>query len=211
MSSRRLVQGIFAGLLFMSSAGCHDMAVLWANMQGGDTIEAEYTFAKGPLLILIDDRNGRVSESKAIKELHETIATNFLQNNVNSRIVPFRDWQRLHQSEEKYDKMSVREIGEKLGADQVLWIGVDKFTLQSEPGAPLYKGLFTVRIKVLSTERKADVRQWPREEQGRLMSAETPPVSVDGDKSGADVATELGIKLGQKIAGLFYKHKEFAD
>ncbi len=209
--TRRMIQGLASIVLLAPCVGCHDMAVLWANMQGGETIEAEFKFEKSPLLILIDDRNGLVSESRAIRELHTTISQNFLQNDVNSRVIPFREWQRFMQSEERYDKMSAREIGEKLGADQVLWLAVDKFTLQGEPGAPLYKGLFSVRVRAISTDRKADVRLWPREEQGRLMSAETPPVSTDGDKTGADVAAELGIKLGQKVAGLFYKHQEFAE
>lgn len=191
--------------------GCHDMAVLWANMQGGDTIEAEFTLGKEPLLILVDDRRGLVTEPRAIRELHETIADNFIRFEVNNRVVPYREVQRFQQNEPKFDKMTTREIGEKLGADQVLYIGVDKFNLYSEPGAPIFKGLFTLRVKVLSTDRKADVRLWPRDKNGKLVETNTPPTPTDGDKTASDVASVLGIKAGQRVAGLFYKHKEFDD
>lgn len=202
------------GLLSVALApcfGCHDMAVLWANMQGGDTIEAEFTIGKGPLLILVDDRRGLVTEPRAIRELHETIADNFIRFEVNNRVVPYREVQRFQQNEPKFDKMTTREIGEKLGADQVLYIGVDKFNLYSEPGAPIFKGLFTLRVKVLSTDRKADVRLWPRDKNGKLVEANTPPTPTDGDKTASDIASVLGIKAGQRVAGLFYKHKEFDD
>ncbi|HWL94771.1 MAG TPA: hypothetical protein VNT79_14720 [Phycisphaerae bacterium] len=195
----------------MPSLGCHHMAILLANMQGGEEIEAEYEMAKGPLLIFIDDRRSQVTETKAIREMHDTIADNFLQFKVNTRVIPYREFQRLQQDEQKFEKMSAREVGEKLGADQVLYLGVQKFTLYSEPGAPLFKGIFSVRVKVLSTERKADVRLWPREKDGKLVTAETPPTPTDGDKTAPDVATEIGIKLGQRVAGLFYKHKEFDE
>lgn len=200
-----------AGLFMMvaTTSGCHDMAVLWANMQGGDTVDAEYTLAKGPLLVLVDDRRGLVSEPRAIRELHETIADNFIRFDVNSRVIPYREVQRFQQNEPKYDKMSVREIGEKLGADQVIYVDVEKFTLFSEPGAPLFKGQFAVRVKVLTTERKAEVRLWPQQGKGKLVTAETPPTPTDGDKSASDIAAELGIKGGQQVAGLFYEHKEF--
>lgn len=193
------------------STGCHDLAVLIANMQGGDTIEAEFKLDKGPLLIFIDDRRGLITESRAIRELHDTIADNFIRYDVNNRVIPFRELQRLQQNEPKFDKLSIREIGEKLGADQVLYLGVEKFTLYSEPGAPLFKGLFAVRVKVLTTERKAETRVWPREKTGKLIQSETRPTPTDGDKAPSDIATELGVKLAQRVAGLFYKHKEFAD
>jgi hypothetical protein len=105
--------------------------------------------------------------------------------------------------------MSARQIGEKLGAEQVLYIGVDRFTLNSEPGAPIFKGEFVARVKVLSTAREKDVRLWPDGESGRRVSATTDPTPADGDKTGADVATELGIKLGQEVAKFFYGRREF--
>ena len=210
MTRRRLF--ILASiLLFLPCTGCHQMAVLLANMQGGDVIKPEFKLDKGPLLILPDDPRGLVNETKAIRELHETIADNFLRNKVNNRVIPFRELQRLQREDSKYDRYSAREIGEKLGADQVLYLKVDNFSLYSEAGAPLFKGVFAVRVKVLTTEPKGDVRLWPREESGRLMSVDTRATPTDGDKSAADVATELGVKLGQRVAGLFYEHKEFAD
>jgi hypothetical protein len=195
---------LIAGL----SSGCIQIASAWTNITGGDWIEPEFQLTKEPLLVLVDDRGGHVTEPKAIREVHQTVSEIFLEFNVNKRIIPFQEWQNLN-ADRNYHKMSARQIGEKLGAEQVLYIGVDRFTLNSEPGAPIFKGEFVARVKVLSTAREKDVRLWPDGESGRRVSATTDPTPADGDKTGADVATELGIKLGQEVAKFFYGRREF--
>jgi hypothetical protein len=199
------------GVLILTSSGCIQMAALWANLSGGEVIDPEYTLTKGPLLVMIDDTRNFVTQPKAIRELHATIAENFLEFDVNRRIIPLSEFRHLRQTERKLDKMKTREIGEKLGAEQILYVWVERFTLRAEPGAPLFQGEFAVRVKVLSTERIRDVRLWPRSGSGRLCVATTKPVSEGGEVSATDVAKKLGRKLGQKIAGLFYEHREFAE
>ncbi len=187
------------------------MAAFFAAMSGGDSIKAEFKLTKGPILVFIDDHDSKIEQPIAIRECHDTIADNFARFDVNTRVIPFSEWQHLEQTEEKYDKMSIRRVGEKLGAEQIVYVRIDQFTLQSEPGAPLYKGLFSSRVKVLSTEREPNVRLWPREEAGRLVRVETAPVSTGGEKSPNDIARELGQRMGKQVAGLFYEHREFDE
>jgi hypothetical protein len=189
-------------------SGCVPIAAAWANITGGEWIDAQFTLTKEPLLILIDDRNSQVTEPRAIRELHKTISANFLEFRVNQMVIPFEEAQRLAQTDPQYSRYSIRQIGEKLGAEQVLYLRVDRFTVSAEPGAPIYKGEFTVRVKVLATDRKQDIRLWPSEESGKRVSATTPPVPADSEKTAGDIATELGIKLGKEVAMLFYGHRE---
>lgn len=189
--------------------GCTNVAAAWANITGGDWIEAEYKLKKTPLLILIDDRGSLITEPRTTRELYQTLSVNFLEFDVNKNVIPFQEVQRL-QANEKYDRMSIRQIGEELGADQVLYIQVERYTLQGEGGAPIYKGIFATRVKVLSTERKKDIRLWPEGESGRRVEVTTNPQPMDSDTTAAKVATELGIKMGQEIAMFFYGRREFA-
>lgn len=189
-------------------AGCQQVAAAWTNMTGGDWIAAQFELTKEPLLVLIDDRSSIVTEPKAIREAHKTIAVNFTEFKVNHNVIPFEEWQRLAQTDKKYGRYSIRQVGEKLGADQVLYINVERFTLHGEPGAPVFKGEFTVRVKVLSTNREKDVRVWPSEESGKRISVNSAPIPIDSEKSANDIATELGIKLGKEVAMMFYGHRE---
>lgn len=190
------------------SSGCQQVASAWANMTGGDWIPAEFTLTKEPLLVLIDDRSAIVTEPKSIREAHKTIAVNFAEFKVNQNVIPFEEWQRLAQTDKKYGRYSIRQVGEKLGAEQVLYLNVERFTLHGEPGAPVYKGEFTVRVKVLSTNREKDVRVWPSEESGKRVTVTSAPIPIDSEKSASDIATELGIKLGKQVAMMFYGHRE---
>ena len=184
------------------------MAAAWANITGGDKIPAEYTLTKGPLLVFIDAADSAPIEQHAVRQLHKTISDAFLESGANRRVVPFENWQALQQSAKGYNRLSIREIGEKLGADQVLYLRVDRFVLEDEPNSPLYKGECVVRIKVLSTEGKHDVRLWPREEKGKRVSAGTDPIAKDGGKSSGDIAKELATKTGDVVAKLFYEYRE---
>lgn len=190
------------------SSGCQQVAAAWTNMTGGDWIPAQFTLTKEPLLVLIDDRSSIVTEPKSIREAHKTIAVNFAEFKVNHNVIPFEEWQRLAQTDKKYGRYSIRQVGEKLGAEQVLYLNVERFTLHGEPGAPVFKGEFTVRVKVLSTNREKDVRVWPSEESGKRISVTSAPIPIDSEKSASDIATELGIKLGKEVAMMFYGHRE---
>lgn len=205
------VSAVILAFLSLCSSGCIQMAAFWTNMTGGDVIDPEYVLSKGPLLILIDDRNNNIDQPAAMRKLQKGIADRFLEYRVNSRVVPFSEWQRLQQSDKGYDKLTIREIGAKLGADQVLYIRVDRFTLFAEPGAPLFKGDFAVRVKVVTTARQSDVRLWPRERSGRRVSATTEPQSSEGGKSASEITEELAKELSHKIAEFFYEHREFAE
>lgn len=198
---------LVCALLLPASAGCMQFASAWANISGGDVVEPEFTLTKGPLLLLIDDPNNVVTEPRAVREVFATISDIFLEFKVNRQIIPWEEREQLERSEKGYHKLSIRQIGEKLGAEQVLYIQIERFSLQGEEGAPLLKGEFVTRIKVLSTKQDHEVRLWPREPSGKRISATTPPVSSEGDKTASDVAKELAIKMGQAIAELFYEHR----
>lgn len=195
----------------ITGTGCIQFAALWTNLTGGDVISPEFTMTKKPLLILFDDRNEVVTHPRAIRRAYKEISDRFIEFVVNRRVVPFNDCQRLQQTDPKYDTMSIREIGERLGAEQVLYVRIYRFTVHAEAGAPLYKGEFMAKVKVLSTERTDEVLLWPRDPAGRRVSVTTPSTSMGGEKSSGDFADELGTRMGKAIAELFYEHREFAE
>lgn len=187
------------------------MAAVWANWTGGDVVEPQFELTKGSLLILVEDRRGVVTQPRALRKVHKTLCEKFVEYKVNKKVVPLETCERLQRTEKAYEKLSVRQIGEKLGAEQVLYIIAERFSLQTEPGAPLFKGEFVARVKVLTTESIGDNRLWPREPSGRRIAVTTHPIPADGDKKASDVADELATKLGEAVAKMFYQHRELDD
>lgn len=194
--------------LYLSASGCQSLAGFIVGMQGGELIKPEYQLDEGPLLILFDDRAGRIDRPQALRKAHKVISDLFAEKRVNSHVIPFTEWQRFQQNAEKYDRLTIREIGERLGAQQVLYVGVEKFVTQSQEGAPIFQGQFEARVKVISTDRTRDVRLWPRDGAGYRVTVSTDPTPMDGDLNEGDVADELGAKMGEKVAKLFYEHRE---
>ncbi len=196
-----------APLLLVALSGCVQFASAWANITGGDVVEPEFTLTKGPLLVLIEDPNNVVTEPRAVREVFATVSDIFLEFKVNRQIIPWEERERLERNEKGYHKLSIRQIGEKLGAEQILHIKIERFSLHGEEGAPLLKGEFVSRVKVIATKQDHDVRLWPRDPSGRRLSVTTPPTSSEGDKTASDVARELAIRMGQAVAELFYEHR----
>lgn len=198
----------FVICIYACSTGCQSLAGFWVGMQGGEEIKAEYELSDGPLLILFDDRSGRIDRPQALRQAHKKVSDLFAEQEVNTRVIPFTEWQRFQQSADKYDRLTIREIGERMGAEQVIYVGVEKFATQSQEGAPIYQGVFEARVKVISTDRTRDVRIWPRDGAGYRVVVSTDPTPMDGDTSEGDVADELGTKMGEKVAKLFFDHRE---
>lgn len=199
-------------LLLACAAGCNptQMAILWHHMTGGETIEAKFKLTDGKLAVIVDDPQGFIVAPVTFREFHDKFAEALRANGIGSKIIPFEEWQQLRQRDPDYntDKMTRRLIGEKLGADQVLFLNVTDFRLKKEPAAPIYEGRFAVRVAVYSTERKRDVRLWPQQSDGEDVVVTTKPGPSDGDTSASDIARELADAMADEVSKLFYDHKE---
>ncbi|MFO0974110.1 MAG: hypothetical protein U1A27_11840 [Phycisphaerae bacterium] len=199
-----------AGAAWLAAlAGCQQLAILGYHLTGGETIDAKHKLTARHLAVLLDDPEGLVTQAAVSPQLQRKLAEEFTANKIETALVPYDDMERLRGSDEQaFSKMAINCIGEKVGADQVLYLRVTDFALRREPGAPLFQGRFAVRVAVLSTESKHDVRIWPRELQGEAVAFETQPQSSEGDVSAADVGRDLAAGLANNVAKLFYDHKD---
>ncbi len=199
------------GLLGLMLTGCQQMAITWYHLTGGDTVDAKYKLGEGKLAVVIDDPQGMIVIPSVYRTFQQKFEEDLRAAGVKTKIVPFDQWDRLRHSDPDYNdmkKMSRRAIGEKLGADQVLFLDVTDFRLKRDPSVPIFQGRFAVRVSVYSTERKRDVRLWPDQEGGEAVAVETKSRPSDGDETATDVAKELAEKMGSDVAKLFYDHKE---
>lgn len=199
-------------VLMTLATGCNptQMATLWYHMTGGETIEAEFKLTDRKLAVVVDDPQGFVVVPVTFREFHDKFVDALRANGIESKVIPFDEWQQLRQRDPDYntDKMTRRLIGEKLGADQILFLNVTDFRLKREPAAPIYEGRFAVSVAVYSTERKRDVRLWPQQSEGKDVVVTTKPGPSDGDLSASDVARQLADQMADSVAKLFYAHKE---
>jgi len=211
MAGRTAIRFGLAVVLLAALPACQQMAITWFHMTGGDTVEAKFKLTSGKLAVVVDDPQGLIVVPSTFRAFQQKLEEEFTSKGVKTKVVPFDQWDRLRRTDPDYNdttKTSRRLIGEKLGAEQVLFLDVTDFRLKREPSTPVFQGRFAVRVSVYSTERKRDVRLWPEQEGGEAVVVETQPRPSDGDEAASDVAHELAQKMAVDVAKLFYDHKE---
>jgi len=181
-------------------------ALYWMGVGQGKKVKAQFRLTKGPLVVFVDDPSGLVSVPEATNLLISELATNFRTRKVNTKVVSPERLAREVYSRPESQNWSIRQVGEKLGAEQVLHIRVRRFRLHDEPGDPLYKGQWQVTIKVISTERQQDVRLWPQSIEGYDVAVGTTSEHSDDEAFGVAVARQMARKLAREITFLFCDH-----
>jgi hypothetical protein len=181
-------------------------ALYWMGVGQGKKIKAQFKLTEGPLAVFVDDPSGLVSVPEATALLITELDRNFRSRKVNSKVVRPERLAREVYSRPESQNWSIRQVGEKLGAEQVLHIRVRRFRLHDEPGDPLYKGQWQVTIKVISAERQADVRLWPKSIEGYDVAVATTSEHSDDEAHGVIVARQMARMLAREITFLFCDH-----
>lgn len=195
-------------LLLPAVVGCQQIAAVLAVASGGDTVDAEYKLPEGLLAVVVDEPEPLGVTPEAIATFHKTFEETLSANKIKTRIVALAEVQRLQQTETNYEELSIRQLGEKLGAEQVLYVRVKYWALKENPEDVQYAGRWRVGVKIVSTERKSDVRLWPRDgAEDRTIEVKTDPSLDDSLAAPVRVAEQLARKLGKKTAQYFYDHK----
>lgn len=186
--------------------GCGQLGAFIAVMKGGETLPPDFKLARGPLAIVLDDPNSLGVPTDAMRTFHDILAQEFQEQKINSQVVAFSELQKLRQNDQ-FDDLSIRQIGEKLGAEQVLYCKVTYWALKENAGDPHFKGKCTVGMKVNSTEPKRDVKLWPTDRDHVVVAAHTDPDLNTSTGAEAQVSRKLAEKLAAAVGSYFRDHK----
>jgi hypothetical protein len=176
--------------------------------------KADFKFGSCRLAILIDDPYGSLPRSDLRVQLHNSLVQELDANKVPVTVVPLADMAKVEQNTRDFDNMSIRAVGEKVHADQVLHVLILSFTAGEDAAHGVYRGTARAAVKVCSTERKPAVRVWPPGGEGYVVEVQQPSEQVDewGSKRAGDVyADAITERLGKRIAMLFYEHSAEAE
>jgi hypothetical protein len=198
-------------LAFFAFAGCQQIGALWAVSQGGDTTKAEFKLTAGPLAVLVDNPEQFDIPPEATQTLYEALARKLEEKKINQRVVAWSEYQRLRQTRTDFEDMAVRQVGEKLGAEQVLCVRFNWWALRENPSDPHLHPASRMSLKVVSTERKHDVRLWPLGGAEKTVSVTLDPNISDAASAESAVSRELATKLAVAIAKHFYDYKQHDD
>jgi hypothetical protein len=192
-------------------SGCAKLGVLAYFMGAGrgKKIQAEYILPEGKLLILVDDPRELVTWPQARELLVQFTGEALLSHEAIDAVISPESIAKFRQMDPEFDKYPATVIGEKVGAETVMWLQVRDFFAPTEIEDTSTAAKLAVTIKILNVgeERRADrVRLWPDDRDGYLVETELSAIGVDKLQGDNAVAKELARKTAVQIGRLFYQH-----
>jgi len=199
---------ILIGLLATATAtgGCA-VAGFWASVFAPPkTIQAKYELEpEGKVLVLVDDLGKPTGYEKIKRLLTEKVNLLLLDNGAADKVVSYEDIFRLAASRPDFNRMGISNVAKKLGANQIIYVHLDEFSLKDDSNISLWHGKLGVLVRVVDASGKT---QWPADRPSghKPGTSETPEIDNTSATYGATVAAQLADDMALKIARLFYKH-----
>ncbi len=191
---------VLAGLV----AGCQAFGALMYKAAGDPDIPAQYELPNVSTVVLVENYRNAGNSDDA--ELLGRIINGRLSD---KKLVPLVGYEKIlelkSQKPKEFRKMTIVEIAQAVGAQQVLYVHLQSGGVASMGGGNVYQGKASVLVKVI--DAKTGDTLWPRQlDDGRAMGAETNP-AVNGTKPQDEIRSRLYDDLGMQIVRLFHKWK----
>ncbi|MFH0983807.1 MAG: hypothetical protein V2A79_20015 [Planctomycetota bacterium] len=181
----------------------------WMGAGRFQQIEAEFKLSEGPLLILVDDLDERLTWAPARDLIAEALAKELLDHGATKKVIALETVQRFRRTHADVDTLKCNQVGRLVGAEQVLWIEVQSFLAEETVHDVSQAAALAVTVRVINPQETTDrtkVRLWPEQREGKPMAVQLNSNEVHTVKTQDRIAAELARKLAKDIAKLFYKH-----
>ncbi len=173
-------------------------------------VAAEFTLARGPLLILVDDDWEQLTWPPARDSLIDGIAKHLRQAKAVNRVFASHKVNALRRADPKFNERSISELGEELGAEQVLWLQVREFVATTHFDTVSEAARCTLRVKVFDprSKSKAEMRLWPSSREGWYVTVKKSAHDLTEYERDEDIARMLITEAAEDVAKLFYAHRK---
>lgn len=158
------------------------------------------------ILVFVDDLSNPVGYEQVKGELTERLNERLVEHKIARRTVPYERVLRLKAATPEFDGLAVSQIGQRLGADLVLYVHVDHFSLKDNEVSPLWHGRMEVTVRMVDV---AAGRLWPKDRQAgyAVKPVDNPTESHPSPTYEIDLAKSLAEQMADRIAKLLYDHK----
>ncbi len=164
---------------------------------------------KKATVVIVDDRNSRLPSRTARDKVAETAQKNLLANKaVSGEVIDSESVQGIMSADRFTRPRSVTALGRAVGAQQVIWVTVDSFSLVEDQVRFLPTA--TVRVKVIDVEQDKRIFPGPDQAEGHTFTVQIRTRSSEPPKNEADrvrAQNELAERIGLRVAEMFYKSK----
>ena len=199
---RQLLNLLCVGLLGGMVSGCVAVAAIASKAAPAPTIPAEYKPEKELTLVLVESYENpdlyEVESERIARDLTDAFA-----EKKAFPVVPQQKLMELKASKgSEFRQMSVPGIAKALGAKQVIYVDLMKFTADPPIGSETMRGEARATVKLVDADTGHTL--WPRDSSvGREVSYKTPALSEEGTSRNA-VQQQVYQHMGEQIEHLFH-------
>ena len=196
---------VLAGAAAAGLGGCAAFSWFVAQFAPPQEVKAEFKLPKDKkVLVFVDDMLHEVNYAPIKGDLTEKLNSQLAEHKIAANTIPYEQVQDLA-ARGDFNRLAVKEVGEKLGADVVIYVDIERFSLKENEASPLWRGELAGSVRVVDVKVG---RLWPTDrEKYPVPAVETPPTENASKTYGAELSRLLAEKLADRIAKLFYDHK----
>lgn len=209
---RIAVLGCVVGALSAMSS-CNIVAPIAYIIEGPPKIEAVYKIDSGrKTVIFIDDRSSKIPKRRLRQQIGESAEGDMLRKGVvkKGQLITARSAERAASGESNADLMSIVDIGRTVGAEVIIYIDMEQFTITTDGASLSPQAIATVKVfDTVTNERITTISG----QAFHKMQATMPPdpTPLPSARSEREQAYEgLAAFTGVHISRLFYTHERDA-
>lgn len=192
----------------LSLSGCNILGPMLYLAHGPEKIPQLYELeADRPTVIFFDDRAGILPNAALRETVTHTASQILLDKHVVNHMIDAKAATAVVANEPRGDLLPISAIGQKVGADIVLYVEPELFTLSPDNQTFLP----TARLKVKVIDAANDTRLWPDKGDGYTLDivAHTKQGAPPTDAASRALAQQEFAKyVGQSLAQIFYAHEK---
>ena len=186
------------------SSGCHIIWVALEKTFPKERVPARFKLpANKTVLVFPDDLDNPLSYPPVKRRLSQKLSAVLEHENIAAKTIPYDRLIELKSNEPEFNLMSILKIGRKLGADLVIYVNIEQFTLKDNPVDTLWRGRLAGRVKVVDVLKG---RIWPEESAGYPVRVNAPLAESHSDTFGGELAKKLAEDFAVEVAQLFHAH-----
>lgn len=193
---------VCTALLAGSVSGCAAVGAIAAKTAPPPTVDAEYKPAKKPTLVFVESFENPDLYEVESERIARDIGYEFTEHKTFPVVSPEKVIELKSARGSAFSKMDVPSIAKAVGADQVIYVNLLKFTAEPPTGSETVQGESEATVKLVDAHTGEIL--FPRDSSmGRDVSYKTPALSEEGTTRDA-VQQQLYKHLSEDVSHLFY-------
>jgi hypothetical protein len=191
-------------------SNCNIITPIAVIAEGPPTIDAEYKLPDRTTVVFVDDRRNILADFAIRRYIGDKVSEHLLGARVVTDAISTGDALSVAGKEQAGALMPIEQIGKEVGAAQIIYIELLKFSLEAPNGQPT--AIAELQVKVTDVENHA--RMFPGTSEAddpRYMIVSLPPDQAFQPMLGRSARREAEYTLAEmvadQVAKLFYEHE----